>query len=120
MTPDGYFIVDQAPGIPGLFTISGCNVGGLSTSPVLGETLARWIVEGQPPLDLSAFRLTRFAPEMRDEQTLRAACFATYAHKYDEEEIVSAGSRDRATGSGNADHDSCHPSQSSPSPFCHL
>jgi glycine/D-amino acid oxidase-like deaminating enzyme len=98
MTPDGYFIVDQAPGIPGLFTISGCNVGGLSTSPVLGETLAGWIVEGQPMLDLSAFRLTRFGPEMRDEQTLRAACFATYAHKYDEEETVQAGARNHVTG----------------------
>ncbi len=98
MTPDGYFIVDQAPGIPGLFTISGCNVGGLSTSPMLGEVLARWVVEGHPPLDLSAFRLTRFGPEMRDEPTLRVACFETYAHKYDEEETVQVGVRGVATG----------------------
>ena len=103
MTPDGYFIIDQAPSIPGLFTISGCNVGGLTMSPMLGQTLAHWIVDGQPSLDFSAFRLSRFGPETHDEHALRAACFATYAHKYDEEETVETGTRAASVGSGRAD-----------------
>ena len=40
MTPDGHFIVDRLPGTGGLYVASGCNVGGLSISPPIGEDLA--------------------------------------------------------------------------------
>ena len=46
MTPDGHFIVDRLPGTSGLYVASGCNVGGLSISPPIGEDLSRWIVAG--------------------------------------------------------------------------
>jgi sarcosine oxidase subunit beta len=31
------------------------------TSPAIGRSLAEWIVEGKPRLDLTPFRSTRFA-----------------------------------------------------------
>ena len=61
MTPDGHFLIDQMPGVTGFYVASGCNVGGLSISPPLGEDLARWIAEGtKRPETLEPFRLDRF------------------------------------------------------------
>jgi 4-methylaminobutanoate oxidase (formaldehyde-forming) len=89
MTPDGHFLVDRMPGMSGFYVASGCNVGGLSISPPIGEDLASWIVEGTArPQSLEPFRLDRFDGRYRNDQELRDACVSTYTHKYDEEEVV--------------------------------
>lgn len=44
----------------GCFIAGGCNVAGLSISPAIGEALAAWIVEGEPPLDLAPLSIARF------------------------------------------------------------
>jgi hypothetical protein len=41
--------------------ISGCNVAGLSISPALGDAVAAWISEGQPPGDVSDRRHRQYA-----------------------------------------------------------
>lgn len=82
MTPDGRHIVDQAPGVAGFFVASGCCVGGLAISPVVGALLADWVVDGAPSLDLSPLRLGRFGPIAQSEERLRTACLWRYAHHY--------------------------------------
>ncbi len=86
MTADGRHIVDRVPGVAGFYVASGCCVGGLSISPAVGEVLADWVVDGQPPLDLSPLRLTRFGPELASDERLRAACLWRYAHHYSDEQ----------------------------------
>jgi len=86
MTPDGRQIVDQAPGVTGFFVASGCCVGGLSISPVIGALLADWVADGAPPQDLSPLRLDRFGPVIQSEERLRAACLWRYAHHYSAEQ----------------------------------
>jgi glycine/D-amino acid oxidase-like deaminating enzyme len=86
MTADGRHIVDRVPGVAGFFVASGCCVGGLSISPAVGEVLADWVVDGQPPLDLSPLSLTRFGPELASDERLRAACLWRYAHHYSDEQ----------------------------------
>jgi glycine/D-amino acid oxidase-like deaminating enzyme len=89
MTPDGHFIVDRLPGIEGLYVASGCNVGGLSISPPIGEDLSAWIAGGGArPATLEPLRIDRFGDRYEDEEVLRADCFQTYAHKYDEDEVA--------------------------------
>lgn len=89
MTPDGHFLVDRMPGVTGFYVASGCNVGGLSISPPLGEDLANWIVDDTArPGTLEPFRLDRFDGRFGSDEQLRDACVATYTHKYDEEEVV--------------------------------
>lgn len=61
MTADGEHIVGPAPRAEGFFIAGGCNVAGLSVSPAIGDLLAAWIVDGEPPLDLSPLSVTRFA-----------------------------------------------------------
>ncbi|MFZ4661545.1 MAG: FAD-dependent oxidoreductase [Caldilineaceae bacterium] len=86
MTPDGRHIVDQAPGVAGFFVASGCCVGGLAISPVVGTLLADWVVDGAPSIDLTPLRLDRFGAMMQSEERLRAACLWRYAHHYSAEE----------------------------------
>jgi glycine/D-amino acid oxidase-like deaminating enzyme len=88
MTPDGYFIADEVPGRPGLWVLSGCNVGGVSNSPALGSDLASWIATGSRPDDIAPFGLARFGPEFSDEGQLRLAGLATYSHKYSVDEVA--------------------------------
>ena len=89
MTPDGYFIADSAKSCPGLWVLSGCNVGGLSNSPALGHDLAQWIVTGQRPLSLAAFGLDRFGTIFDDDGVVREAALATYSRKYTTDELAS-------------------------------
>jgi glycine/D-amino acid oxidase-like deaminating enzyme len=99
MTPDGHFIVDRLPGTSGLYVTSGCNVGGLSISPPIGEDLSRWIVDGgDRPRTLETLRIDRFGDRYDDEELLRADCFQTYAHKYDTDEVADRRPAGAVTG----------------------
>ena len=89
MTTDGSHIIDRVPGVRGFFVASGCCVGGLSISPAIGEVLADWIMDGEPPIDLSSLQLTRFGPEVDTEERLRKACLWRYAHQYSAERAVA-------------------------------
>jgi len=48
-------------GIDGLFIAAGFSGHGFKLSPALGEVLAAQILGEQPPIDVSMFRLSRFA-----------------------------------------------------------
>ena len=82
MTADGHHIVGPVPGAKGFFVLSGCNVAGLSISPALGDAVAAWISEGEPPFDLSAMSITRFGPEAQSEAWLRKNAAWQYRHFY--------------------------------------
>jgi len=80
MTADGEHTVGPVPGVRGLYVAGGCCVGGLSISPAIGEALAAWIIEGAPPMDLSAMAPGREGG--LSEEALQAACRLHYAHHY--------------------------------------
>lgn len=82
MTADGQHIVGPAPGVRGFFIVGGCNVAGLSVSPAIGEALAAWIVEGEPPLDLAPLSLTRFGARPQSEDQLKHEAAWRYHHIY--------------------------------------
>jgi glycine/D-amino acid oxidase-like deaminating enzyme len=82
MTSDGQDIVGPVPGAKGFFVLSGCNVAGLSISPALGDAVAAWISEGEPPFDLSAMSITRFGPVAQSEGWLRKNAAWQYRHFY--------------------------------------
>jgi glycine/D-amino acid oxidase-like deaminating enzyme len=81
MTADGHHIVGKAPGVDGLYVIGGCNVGGLSVSPALGEELARLIVTGSTNFDLDFMAPGRFTAAMSDAELLER-CTTRYANYY--------------------------------------
>lgn len=82
MTADGQHIVGPAPAAWGFFFASGCNVAGLSISPALGEALAMWIMDGQPPMDLSPLSVARFGDRTWSEEHLKKEAAWQYRHFY--------------------------------------
>jgi sarcosine oxidase subunit beta len=68
MTPDDHAIVGPVGEVPGLWVAAGFSGHGFMQSPAVGAALAQWWLDGAPPLDLGALRLSRFtdraAPEL--------------------------------------------------------
>jgi glycine/D-amino acid oxidase-like deaminating enzyme len=82
MTADGQHLVGPAPAAEGFFVAGGCNVAGLSVSPAIGDAIAAWIVDGEPPLDLEPLSITRFGSgDIPGEQLEREAAWQ-YRHFY--------------------------------------
>ncbi|MDA9530187.1 hypothetical protein ACM42_17490 [Bradyrhizobium sp. CCBAU 25338] len=81
MTIDGELIVGQAPSVRGLYVIGGCNVGGFSVSPVLGQLLSELICTGVTSHDISRMSPSRF-PKDLSEQDLQEGCRERYANYY--------------------------------------
>ena len=82
LTTDDRYLMGPVPGVAGAWVMSGCCVGGLSASPALGESMAEWIVDGAPALDLSDISTARVAGQIIDETTLRERCRHAYATHY--------------------------------------
>lgn len=81
-TPDGEFLVGEAPGFPNFYIASGCAATGIATSAAIGELLAGLIVEGRSFLDLTPLRPDRFRGSYDDRDQLRNACEAIYRDYY--------------------------------------
>jgi 4-methylaminobutanoate oxidase (formaldehyde-forming) len=82
MTADGWHIVGPAPAADGFFVAGGCNVAGLSISPAIGDALATWIADGEPPLDVEPLSIARFASEEMPQEQLERAATWQYRHFY--------------------------------------
>jgi sarcosine oxidase len=61
VTPDAGFVIDSHPATDNVILVSACSGHGFKHSAAIGEALAQWLVEGRSVLDLSPFRLSRFA-----------------------------------------------------------
>ncbi|MCC7326337.1 MAG: FAD-dependent oxidoreductase [Burkholderiales bacterium] len=61
-TPDGNFILGEAPEVGGYFVCAGFNSAGIANSGGAGRLIAEWIVGGEAPLDLWDVDIRRFAP----------------------------------------------------------
>ena len=63
MSPDTHPILDRAPGAEGLFFMTGFSGAGFKKAPAIGECMAQWIAGQSPIVDLTPFRLARFADD---------------------------------------------------------
>ena len=69
-TPDGNFILGEAPERPGFFVCAGFNSAGIANSGGAGQLVAQWIVDGESPGDLWDVDIRRFAPFMGNRRAL--------------------------------------------------
>ncbi len=60
LTPDVIPIIDQPDKNRSLFVAAGFSGHGFALGPSVGKQLSEWIVKGNPSLDLTKFRLSRF------------------------------------------------------------
>ncbi len=61
-TPDGNFILGEAPELAGFFVCAGFNSAGIANAGGAGKLIAEWIVEGDAPVDSWDVDIRRFAP----------------------------------------------------------
>ncbi|MEX2630403.1 MAG: FAD-dependent oxidoreductase [Tistlia sp.] len=71
-TPDGNFILGEAPGLRGFFVGAGFNAFGIAAAGGAGWALAEWVARGEAPMDLAAVDIRRFGQPHRSAEWVRA------------------------------------------------
>jgi 4-methylaminobutanoate oxidase (formaldehyde-forming) len=82
MTPDANPLVGPAPTVRGLWFAAGLSLNGFGAAGGLGRALAGWIVEGDPGLDLTAYRPWRFGRVHEDAGWVTELARETYRSYY--------------------------------------
>ncbi|MCM0021628.1 MAG: FAD-binding oxidoreductase, partial [Tagaea sp.] len=70
-TPDGNFILGEAPGLRGLYVCAGFNSAGIANAGGAGRLTAEWIAGGEAPMDLADVDIRRFADFQANGRFLR-------------------------------------------------
>lgn len=83
-TPDGSPCCGRSAEIEGLFHCAGFCGHGIVQSPAIGRIMAELICEGRTRYDVAQIEADRFAdwPGLANRQTIKAACYQTYANYY--------------------------------------
>jgi 4-methylaminobutanoate oxidase (formaldehyde-forming) len=81
-TPDGNFILGEAPELPGFFVGAGFNAFGIASAGGAGRALAEWIAAGEPPMDLWPVDIRRFAELHRDDRWVLTRTLEAYGKHY--------------------------------------
>jgi glycine cleavage system aminomethyltransferase T/glycine/D-amino acid oxidase-like deaminating enzyme len=93
-TPDGNFMIGEAPGLQGYFVCAGFNSAGIANSGGAGQLVAQWIAEGEAPCDLWDVDLRRFGPFTANRRSLAERTRETlglhYAMRWPRQELHSA------------------------------
>lgn len=69
-TPDGLFLLGEAPELGGFYLGCGMNSVGVASGGGAGRALAEWIIEGRPGMDLWPVDIRRFAPFQNNPRAL--------------------------------------------------
>ena len=93
-TPDGNFILGEAPELRRYFVAAGFNSAGIANSGGAGRLLAEWIVGGEAPGDLWEVDIRRFGAFMANRRLLAQRTGETlglhYAMRWPRHELASA------------------------------
>ena len=93
-TPDGNFILGEAPELRNYFVAAGFNSAGIANAGGAGRLMAEWIVGGEAPSDLWDVDIRRFGPFMANRKALAERTGETlglhYAMRWPRQELVTA------------------------------
>ena len=93
-TPDGNFVIGEAPELRGFYVSAGFNSAGIANGGGAGRLLAEWIVGGEPPVDVWDVDIRRFAPFHGNVRHLRERTVESlglhYAMRWPRQELVTA------------------------------
>jgi glycine cleavage system aminomethyltransferase T len=92
-TPDGNFILGEAPELRGYFVCAGFNSAGIANSGGAGRLMAEWVLGGEPPGDLWDVDIRRFAPFTANRKALAERTGETlglhYAMRWPRQELAT-------------------------------
>jgi sarcosine dehydrogenase len=81
-TPDGNFILGEAPEVRGIFVGTGFNAFGIASGGGAGMALAEWVAKDAPPFDLWPVDIRRFGKNSLDTNWVRTRTLEAYAKHY--------------------------------------
>lgn len=81
-TPDGNFILGEAPELRGFYVGAGFNAFGIASGGGAGKALAEWIAGGEPPYDLWPVDIRRFGRAQADVDWVRRRTLELYGKHY--------------------------------------
>jgi sarcosine dehydrogenase len=81
-TPDGNFILGEAPEVRGIFVGAGFNAFGIAAGGGAGMALAEWVDKGEPSFDLWPVDIRRFGKNHLDTSWVRTRTLEAYAKHY--------------------------------------
>ncbi|HEX5451039.1 MAG TPA: FAD-dependent oxidoreductase, partial [Candidatus Limnocylindrales bacterium] len=81
-TPDNEFILGESE-VRGFFVAAGFCAHGIAGAGGIGQQVARWIVDGEPDLDLWKMDIRRFGGQYRSRALTLARTCENYATYYD-------------------------------------
>jgi len=81
-TPDGNFILGEAPELRGFFVGAGFNAYGIAAGGGAGMALAEWVAKGEPPFDLWPVDIRRFGQVHQDTDWVRTRTLEAYGKHY--------------------------------------
>jgi 4-methylaminobutanoate oxidase (formaldehyde-forming) len=81
-TPDGRYLLGEAPGAQGLLLASGCSALGVAGAIAIGDWLAHWLRDGKPGPEAAEFAPQRFGPHGTDAEWVRRQSRHFYGNYY--------------------------------------
>ncbi|MEM9044211.1 MAG: FAD-dependent oxidoreductase [Pseudomonadota bacterium] len=81
-TPDGNFILGEAPEMDNVFVGAGFNAFGIASGGGAGMALAEWVAKGEPPYDLWSVDIRRFGRPHQDTDWVRTRTLEAYGKHY--------------------------------------
>lgn len=81
-TPDGNFILGEAPEVRNVFVGAGFNAFGIAAGGGAGQALAEWVYHGMPPYDLWVVDIRRFGRPHLDTGWVRTRTLEAYSKHY--------------------------------------
>ncbi|MCH9008618.1 FAD-dependent oxidoreductase [candidate division KSB1 bacterium] len=81
-TPDGNFILGEAPEVRNFFVGAGFNAFGIAAGGGAGKALAEWLLAGEPPMDLWPVDIRRFSQVHHDDKFVCQRTLEAYSKHY--------------------------------------
>ena len=81
-TPDGNFILGEAPEVRNFFVGAGFNAFGIAAAGGAGKALAAWVIDGEQPMDLWVVDIRRFSGLHEDKAWVRERTLEAYGKHY--------------------------------------
>ncbi len=81
-TPDGNFILGEAPELKNFYVGAGFNAFGIASAGGAGRALAEWIADGEAPMDLWPVDIRRFGKPHQSVDWVRTRTLEAYGKHY--------------------------------------
>ncbi len=82
ITPDSRPLLGPVPGLRGFWVAAGLSHTGFGGGGAIGDILADWIVDGEPPYDVTEMNVRRFGPIYEDRAYAAERARESYKYYY--------------------------------------